>query len=214
MTDRDQNNKDLDGFISNLGIDVYGVAPLRFLIDTDYPFKKYSNLIIQKFQFAVVLGAQLHKLGTLAKGVDVSMFLEKAAFDILQFFENRSYYSFIIHTEDEFDPVRRSGLLSLKMLAKQAGLGWQGRSLLIISPKYGPLHRLIAILTNMPLQISEPLKNQCGTCSICVDSCPVGALKFCQFDDHPTSREDILDLETCLGDNGCDICIKICPFLK
>ena len=77
--------------------------------------------------------------------------IEKAALEIMSFLEGCGYPSLIIHTEDEFDPINRIGLLSLKVLAKEAGLGWQGRSLLIVSPEYGPIHRLIAILTNIPL---------------------------------------------------------------
>lgn len=104
--------------------------------------------------------------------------------------------------------------MSLKILAKTAGLGWQGRSLLIISPEYGPLHRLIAILTDMPLQINQVIKNECGTCRKCIETYPQNALTFLAFNDHPSYREDVLDIKNCLGDNGCLVCILSCPWLK
>ncbi len=92
-------------------------------------------------------------------------------------------------------------------------IGWQGRSLLIVSPDYGPIHRLIAILTNMHLDPDRPLKNQCKNCTVCIDKCPKESLTLCQFDDHPNSRRDVLDISSCLGDNGCMVCILKCPYL-
>jgi epoxyqueuosine reductase QueG len=132
----------------------------------------------------------------------------------MEYLEDKGYRQLIIHTEDEFDPIKRLGFMSLKLLAKTAGLGWQGRSLLIISPEYGPLHRLVAILTDLPLQTNQTIKNGCSDCRKCIDACPQNALTFVAFEDHPSSREDVLDIKTCLGDNGCLVCILSCPWLK
>ena len=116
--------------------------------------------------------------------------------------------SLIVYAEDEFDPIGQVGLMSLKALARVAGLGWQGRPLLIVSPEYSPLHRLIAVLTDMPLRADQPLANRCGNCSLYVDKCPRDALTLVPFEDHPARREDILDIELCLGDEGG----KVCPW--
>lgn len=136
------------------------------------------------------------------------------AYDIMAYLDKRHYKYLVIHPEDEFDVQNRLGLLSLKILAKQAGIGWQGRSLLIISPEYGPIHRLIAVLTNMKLKPDRPVKNLCGDCTECINKCPKNSLMLRQFDDHPNSREEVLDIKTCLGDKGCMICILKCPYLK
>ena len=104
------------------------------------------------------------------------------------------------------------GLLSLKALARAAGVGWQGRSLLVVSPGYGPLHRLGAVLTDMELQPDQPMENRCGDCSLCVENCPTCALTLAKFNDHPQQREEVLELYKCLGDNGCMICIESCPW--
>ncbi len=172
--------------------------------------KKFLNM----FPYAIVLGVQYGKLGKKASGDVNSLFLEDAAFSIMSYLENKGYRQLIIHTEDEFDPIDRLGFMSLKILAKTAGLGWQGRSLLITSPEYGPLHRLIAILTNLPLQINQPIKNECGDCRKCIEACPQNALTYVAFNDHPSCREDVLDIKTCLGDKGCLLCILSCPRLK
>ncbi len=172
--------------------------------------KKFLNM----FPYAIVLGAQYGKLGKKVSGNETALFLENAAFSIMEYLENKGYRQLIIHTEDEFDPINRLGFMSLKILAKTAGLGWQGRSLLIISPEYGPLHRLIAILTDLPLQINQVIKNECGNCRKCIEACPQKALTFVAFNDHPSKRKDVLDIKTCLGDHGCLSCILPCPWLK
>jgi epoxyqueuosine reductase QueG len=206
--------ENLRKYIKKLDIDIYGVVDMHLLkeMETGIPIelKKFLNM----FPYAIVLGAQYGKLGRKTSGGRTALFLEEAAFSIMEYLENKGYRQLIIHTEDEFDPINRLGFMSLKILAKTAGLGWQGRSLLIISPVYGPLHRLIAILTDLPLQTNQVIKNECGDCRKCIEACPQNALTFVAFEDHPSCREDVLDIKTCLGDNGCLVCILSCPWLK
>ena len=206
--------ENLKEFIKKLEVDIYGVADMHLLkeMETGLPtdLKKFLNM----FPYAIVLGAQYGKLGKKASGGKTAMFLENAAFSIGEYLENNCYRQLIIHTEDEFDPIHRLGFMSLKILAKTAGLGWQGRSLLITSPEYGPLHRLIAILTDLPLQTNHVIENECGTCRKCIEACPKNALTFVNFNDHPSRREDVLNIKECLGDKGCLACILPCPWLK
>jgi len=206
--------KDLQEFVKNLGVDLWGVADVDTLRGMPAGIPAAGMSFLNDYKSAVVLGAQQGKLGKDATGNDVSFFLERAALEIAGLLERAGYGALIIHTEDEFDPRRRMGLLSLKVLAKAAGLGWQGRSLLIVSPEYGPLHRLIAILTNKPLEPDEPVPNQCGDCTLCVDACPEDSLTLQNFDDHPENREDVLDTSTCLGDDSCMVCLSVCPWLE
>lgn len=206
--------EDLKEFIKSLGVDIYGFADLRKLKEIPLGLSIDFEDFIKKYPFAIVLGTQVGKLGSKATGTERSLFLESNAFHIMNYFEDLGYKALIIHTEDEFDPHNRLGFISLKALAKTAGLGWQGRSLLIISPEYGPIHRLIAVLTNFPLEPNMTIENKCGNCRLCVDACPQKALNLVMFEDHPITREEVLDINTCLGDNGCMVCIKACPWLK
>ncbi|MFX1497636.1 MAG: 4Fe-4S dicluster domain-containing protein [Promethearchaeota archaeon] len=206
--------KNLRNYIKNLGIDIYGFADMRQLMEIETGIPTDSKKFINMFPYAIVLGAQYGKLGKKASGGRTALFLEEAAFSVMEYLESKGYRQLIIHTEDEFDPINRLGFISLKLLAKAAGFGWQGRSLLIVSPKYGPLHRLIAILTDLPLQTNQTIRNECGNCQKCIEACPQDALSFVAFDDHPKTREDVLDIKTCLGDNGCMVCILSCPYLR
>ena len=206
--------ENLRKYIKKLEIDTYGVCDMNLLMEMETGLPTDLKKFLKMFPYAIVLGAQYGKLGKKASGTEVSLYLENAALSIMDYLENRGYRQLIIHVEDEFDPINRLGFMSLKILAKTAGLGWQGRSLLIISPEYGPFHRLIAILADMPLQTNQAINNECGTCRICVEACPQNALRYLAFNDHPLSRDDVLDVKTCLGDKGCLVCILSCPWLK
>jgi epoxyqueuosine reductase len=205
--------ENLKASVRNLGIDLVGIASLDSLVGTLTGAPGPADFL-QRYRSAIVLGAQLGKLGSKASSTDVNLFLEKAALNIVVYLEERGQFSLIVHTEDEFDPVNRLGLLSLKTLAKEAGLGWQGRSLLIVSPEYGPVHRWIAVLTTMDLPADTRIPNQCGECSLCVDKCPHHALRLVPFDDHPEYREEVLDVKACRGDEGCRVCLAVCPWLN
>jgi epoxyqueuosine reductase QueG len=197
-----------------LGVDLFGVADLKRLQGLPLGMGGDPAGLTGKFRCAIVLGAQLHKLGKKATGADLDLFLEKAALRIAAYLEKKNDRALIIHPEDEFDPIKRLGLLSLKVLAKAAGLGWQGRSLLIVSPEYGPVHRWIALLTNLDLEPGAPLENRCGDCRLCIEHCPQQALKFVPFADHPDHREDVLDIRACHGDDSCRVCLEVCPWQK
>jgi epoxyqueuosine reductase len=205
---------ELRALAGELGVDLFGVADLGRLQGLPVGADGDPAGLTGKFRYALVLGAQLNKLGEKATGTDVDLFLEKAALQFAEYLENRNDRALIIHPEDELDPVKRLGLLSLKVLAKTAGLGWQGRSLLIVSPEYGPVHRWIALLTNLALEPGAPMENRCGDCRLCIDRCPQRALRFIPFADHPDRREDVLDIQACRGDDSCKVCLEVCPWLK
>jgi len=91
------------------------------------------------------------------------------------------------------------GLLSLKVFSKSSRVGLAGTFASDHIPKYGPVHRLIAVLTNMDLQPDKPIANQCGACSLCIDKCPTHTLTLRKFNNHPKRRDDVLNVQDCLG---------------
>jgi epoxyqueuosine reductase len=204
----------LTSFINHDGIDVYGIADLGRIERLSEGTENDPSSFRGRYTRAVIMGVQLGKLGKSVSGIEADLYLEKAALEVQDYLERRGYPGLIIHPEDEFDPVNRFGLVSLKVLAKEAGLGWQGRSLLIISPQYGPIHRLIAVATNMPLNAGHRMAGRCGRCTLCIKKCPAGALTLQYFDDRPARREDVLDITKCKGDDGCLVCLEVCPWRK
>jgi epoxyqueuosine reductase len=125
------------------------------------------------------------------------------------------------------DKVNWMGHISHKAMAKAAGLGWQGKSLLLVTPKYGPRVRLATLLTNAPLDPDPLQPNRCGKCIKCQLACPAAAIKGVSWDDHPQSREEALHFSRCvekltndfakrpdIGKNICGVCISVCPWGK
>jgi len=122
------------------------------------------------------------------------------------------------------DETNLLGNISHKAVARMAGIGWQGKSLLIVNPQYGPRIRLATVLTDMPLLPDQPLKNQCGACAECSKACPAQAIKNVSTTDRHKDRNEALHFSLCaeqtlrnkampgIGARICGICVKVCPF--
>jgi epoxyqueuosine reductase QueG len=67
--------------------------------------------------------------------------------------------------------------LSHKLVATRSGIGWIGKTDLLVTLRFGPRVRLASIL--MTVNISDsgiPInESQCGSCNICVNNCPAKA---------------------------------------
>jgi epoxyqueuosine reductase QueG len=99
--------------------------------------------------------------------------------------------------------------ISLRSLAEEAGLGFIGRSGLLITERFGPQVRLSGIFTNASLADMEKntIKNGCRDCLICQVSCPSGAIEL-------KSVEACTTYNTNLKEGRCTICIDLCPYSR
>jgi epoxyqueuosine reductase len=119
-----------------------------------------------------------------------------------------------------------TGPIMEKAWAQQAGLGWIGKHSNLVSPEYGSWLLLGEILTTLDLPHDEPGTDICGSCSLCIQACPTGAIIEPYVIDATRcisyltiefrgSREDIPDdLASRMGQHifGCDDCLDVCPF--
>ena len=103
--------------------------------------------------------------------------------------------------------------------AMRAGLGWIGKSSLLISPKFGPFTFISIILIDSELEYNTPIKALCGSCHNCVQACPTGALSAPYTVDarRCISYHTIENKSSCTVPPGpyifgCDECIKVCPW--
>ena len=69
-----------------------------------------------------------------------------------------------------------TGELSDRAVAERAGIGWSGKNCAIITPEFGSYVYLGEMITNIPFEPDQPIEDQCGTCTKCLEACPTGAL--------------------------------------
>jgi epoxyqueuosine reductase QueG len=111
-----------------------------------------------------------------------------------------------------------------KTAATRAGLGWIGKTALLVSWKYGPRVRLVTVLTTLRFETGPAVKSSlCGECDICVKSCPAGAangklwspnLKRDEFYNAYACRSKAKELTKTLlkkKKTVCGICMAVCP---
>ena len=110
-----------------------------------------------------------------------------------------------------------------KSWAVKSGIGWQGKHTNVIEPDYGSFFFLCEILINRELVFDKPAEDLCGSCNICVNACPTGAIyepykldaNLCISYQTIENRNEIPPhIETDGWIFGCDICQDVCPYNK
>jgi epoxyqueuosine reductase len=106
--------------------------------------------------------------------------------------------------------------------AARSGVGFYGKNTMLITRRYGSWVVLGTLVTDVDVEPSPPLALDCGSCTLCIEACPTGAL------DEP----GVVDSTRCLSYwtqspdpipeeyrpelgaqvYGCDICQDVCPW--
>jgi epoxyqueuosine reductase QueG len=137
--------------------------------------------------------------------------------------QRAGYRAYPLPSSKRVDSERICALFSHKLAAHLAGLGWIGKSCLLVTPEAGPRVRFVSVLTDAPLEAGVPMDVACGDCSECVDACPVSAFTGRALrEDEP--REARYDARKCekyfreiekLGRPAvCGLCLYACPHGK
>lgn len=117
-----------------------------------------------------------------------------------------------------------TGELSDRAVAERAGIGWSAKNCSIITPEFGSYVYLGEMITNIPFAPDEPITDQCGDCTLCIDVCPTGAIvQAGQLNSNRcvaflTQTKGFLpdEFRTKIGNRiyGCDTCQTVCPKTK
>lgn len=148
--------------------------------------------------------------------------LDLVASQVTSLLQQQGFRALPIPASERIDSKRICAVFSHKLAAHLAGLGWIGKSCLLVAPRLGPRLRWVTVLTDAPLTpTGAPMAEGCGSCRECVDVCPVGAFTGEPFrEDEP--REARYDAAKCdryfrdmtaekRGSDVCGLCVYVCP---
>jgi epoxyqueuosine reductase QueG len=217
-----------------LGADFFGVAdlsPAREFIE------QWGGEMVAQFPRAISVGVAmpLAIVDQLPRHTEraVALAYRSHSYDILNdrldqvasllatTLQREGYRAFPIRaTGSPADREQLRAAFSHKVAAHLAGLGWIGKSCLLVTPEVGPRARWASILTDAPLAPGQPLEERCGKCSECVEICPAQAFTDRSFRaDEP--RELRYDAHKCnaymvesgerVGVRVCGMCVYACP---
>ncbi len=106
--------------------------------------------------------------------------------------------------------------------AERSGVGFIGKNTMLITRTHGSWVVLGTLVTEAELEPTDPVAAGCGSCRLCIDACPTGALDEpgvldstrCLSYWTQTADEIPDDVMDALGDRvyGCDICQEVCPW--
>ena len=116
-----------------------------------------------------------------------------------------------------------TGPVQERVYAQHAGLGWIGKNACMINPAVGSWILLSELICSLSLDVDDPAFDQCGECTLCLDTCPTHALVEPRVLDS-TRCISYLTIEqrgpipepfvSAVGSHvyGCDICQDVCPW--
>jgi epoxyqueuosine reductase len=106
--------------------------------------------------------------------------------------------------------------------AVRSGVGFYGKNTMVITRRHGSWVVLGTLVTTVELEPTPPLDADCGSCTLCVEACPTGALDdpgvvdatrcLSYWTQAPEPVPEPYRAELGASVYGCDICQEVCPW--
>jgi epoxyqueuosine reductase len=233
----------------DLGFDLCGIAPSKVLKEHEPIIKNWCSsgmngdmdylgqniekrinpgLLVPGAKSVIVTGLNYYTenkqggngipvISRYAYGVNYHDVIKDKLYKILNYIKN-------IRPEAEGKYFVDSAPIIEKAWAREAGLGWPGRHSILINNKIGSFFFLGVIILDIDLDYDEPFnEDHCGTCRLCIDLCPTGAINenrtidvrrciaYLTIENKGTAPEE---LTMKMGGRvfGCDKCQDVCPW--
>jgi epoxyqueuosine reductase len=106
--------------------------------------------------------------------------------------------------------------------AARSGVGFYGKNTMLITRRHGSWVVLGTLVTTAVVEATAPLDLDCGSCTLCIEACPTGALDepgqvdstkcLSYWTQAPTAVPEAYRVELDAQVYGCDICQDVCPW--
>jgi epoxyqueuosine reductase len=106
--------------------------------------------------------------------------------------------------------------------AARSGVGFYGKNTMLITRRHGSWVVLGTLVTEVAVEPTAPLELDCGSCTLCVEACPTGALDepgtldstkcLSYWTQAPSAIPESFRAELGAQVYGCDICQDVCPW--
>ena len=106
--------------------------------------------------------------------------------------------------------------------AARGGVGFYGKNTMLITRRHGSWVVLGTLVTTAAVEASPPLELDCGSCTLCIDACPTGALDEPGLVDSTKCLSYWTQAAAAIPEDyraelgaqvyGCDICQDVCPW--
>ena len=135
---------------------------------------------------------------------------------------------FILLIKEKFGDITIRGFIDSapvleKAWARKSGVGWIGKNSNLITKEHGSFYFLAELICDIEFDYDGPVKDYCGTCTRCIDSCPTDAIvKPYVVDGSKCISYFTIELKDAIPENmkekfsnwafGCDVCQDVCPW--
>ncbi len=175
----------------NSGLDLIGICSVASLPDIDLLDHQKNIEQIMPTAKSVIVGASRmipSAVEASSRNIRFAQFstlglyqeLNRISYRICKFLDDLGYLSVAVPTFLPIDMHKNYGIVSdvsLRHAAVQAGLGTFGTNRLLLTEKFGPRVRLMAVLTDAPLEVDGKSDHDyCDGCDLCVEHCPAEAI--------------------------------------
>jgi epoxyqueuosine reductase len=228
----------------SLGFDVFGVAPIDADVKADY-FKKWiADGMHGEMEWMAkdterrteVTRVLPEARSIIVVGLNYYQPQPNPNYQIAKYALGQDYHNVITKKLRKLCTVMRAlggaqkpyvdtGPVLEKPIAVAAGLGWQGKSTIVLQPEFGTWLFLGIIITTLELESSSPAPDRCGSCTKCITACPTSAIiapykldarKCLAYLTIEHKGPIPLEYRKALGTRifGCDDCLDVCPWNK
>jgi epoxyqueuosine reductase len=225
----DRARQEIEAIAGGRGAVLFGVADLR-AVDLDAISAAADQVSLAGLTTGISYGYRLSDV--VVDGIadhptrtyqyhyrQVNLLLDHIGLVIASHIQRMGRSVFPVPSSQILDRDTCKGHVSHKAVARLAGLGWIGRSNLLVTRDHGARVRLATVLTDLDLPCDRPLEGDyaecagCGGCRTCVEACPGGAIGDTLRDFSLAKCLETIDrvrLAENVGSRICGICVRAC----